>query len=185
MPRTKLYKAETLIALKKHWPELFSKDVRKVTAGDCRDWAARHNKHYSAPRFNGALGVVRRIFAIAVEQGYRVDNPAMSIPRRSVKPKELHLPTQDQFREMAKLIETSGAAQAKDCATLFRFLAFSGVRINEARHVLWRDVHFDNGQLHVRITKNSKERRVPLTAAFANCWKSSEPCELPNPPRSQ
>lgn len=118
-PRTELYKRETLIALKKHWPELYSRDISKLTEADCRDWAARFNKQYSAPRFNGALGIVRRIFGITVEQGYRVDNPAMSISRRSVKPKQLNLPTQDQFREMAKMIETSGAAQARDCGALF------------------------------------------------------------------
>ncbi len=33
-------------------------------------------------------------------------------------------------------IETSGAGQAKDCANLFRFPAFSGGQIDEARHVL-------------------------------------------------
>ncbi len=165
-PRTKLYKQETLIALKKSWPELFTTDIAKITQKDCREWATRYNQDYSATRFNGALGVVRRIFDLAVEHGYRVDNPAKHIDRKSVKPKELHLPTQEQFREMAQHIETSGAGQAKDCANLFRFLGFSGVRINEARHILWRDVHFDKGVLHVRITKNGKDRWVPMNASL-------------------
>jgi hypothetical protein len=71
-PRTKLYKQETLIALKKSWPELFSTDIAKITQKDCREWAARYSQDYSATRFNGALGVVRRIFDLAVENGYRV-----------------------------------------------------------------------------------------------------------------
>jgi len=57
-PRTKLYKQETLIALKKSWPELFSADIGKITQKDCREWAARYSQEYSATRFNGALGVV-------------------------------------------------------------------------------------------------------------------------------
>jgi len=167
-PRTKLYKEEVLKALKKTWPELYSTDIAKITQNDCNTWAAQHGKEYSPTRFNGALGIVRRIFDIAVERGYRVDNPAKFVSRRAVKPKELHLPSQSQFQEMAKHIETSGAGQAKDCANLFRFLAFSGVRIDEARHILWSDVDFVKGQLHVRftITKNGKDRWVPLNSSL-------------------
>jgi integrase len=165
-PRTKLYKREVLIALKKTWPELYSSEIARISQKDCNDWAARHGKDYSPTRFNGALGIVRRIFDIAVEHGYRVDNPAKFVDRRRVKPKELHLPSQAQFQEMATLIETSGAGQAKDCANLFRFLAFSGVRIDEARHVLWDDVDLDKGLLHVRVTKNSKARWIPLSSSL-------------------
>jgi integrase len=151
-PRTKLYKQEVLTALKKWWPELYSADIAKISRKDCNEWAARYGKEYSPTRYNGALGIVRRIFEIAVEHGYRVDNPAKFVDRRRVKPKELHLPSQAQFQEMATHIETSGAGQAKDCANLFRFLAFSGMRIDEARHV--------------RITKNGKDRWIPLNSSL-------------------
>jgi hypothetical protein len=53
---------------------------------------ARHGKAYSPTRFNGALGIVRRIFDIAAEHGYRVDKSAKFVDRRRLKPKELHLP---------------------------------------------------------------------------------------------
>ena len=165
-PRTKLYKQEVLTALKKTWPELYSTDIAKISRKDCNEWAARYGKDYSATRFNGALGVLRRIFEIAIEQGYRVDNPAQFVHRRNVKPKELHLPSQAQFHEMAKHIETSGAGQAQDCANLFRFLAFAGLRIDEARHIVWSDVDFEKGLLHVRITKNGKDRWIPLNSSL-------------------
>jgi integrase len=165
-PRTKLYKQEVLTALKKSWPELFSTDIAKISQRDCNEWAARYGKEYSATRYNGALGIVRRIFGIATEHGYRVDNPAKFVDRRRVKPKELHLPSQTQFQEMAAHIETSGAGQSKDCASLFRFLAFSGMRIDEARHVLWKDVDFEKGLLHARITKNGKDRWIPLNSSL-------------------
>ena len=165
-PRTKLYKREVLTALKKTWPELYSTDIAKISRKDCNEWAARYGKHYSATRFNGALGVLRRIFEMAIEQGYRVDNPAQFVDRRRVKPKELHLPSQAQFHEMTNHIETSGAAQAKDSANLFRFLAFAGLRIDEARHVVWSDVDFTKGLLHARITKNGKDRWIPLNSSL-------------------
>src|SRR6266542_6214401 len=36
-PRTKLYKQEVLIALKKTWPELYATDVAKISQKDCAD----------------------------------------------------------------------------------------------------------------------------------------------------
>ena len=165
-PRTKLYKQEVLTALKKSWPELYSTDIAKLNQKDCNEWAARYGKEYSPTRYNGALGIVRRIFEIAIEQGYRVDNPAKFVDRRRVKPKELHLPSQTQFQDMATHIETSGAGQAKDCANLFRFLAFSGLRIDVARLILWNDIDFEKGLLHARITKNGKDRWIPLNSSL-------------------
>jgi hypothetical protein len=40
-PRTKLYKREVLIALKKTWPELYSSEIARISQKDCNDWAAR------------------------------------------------------------------------------------------------------------------------------------------------
>jgi len=187
-PRTKLYKQEVLIALKKTWPELFATDIANISQKDCADWSVRYGKDYSATRFNGALSIVRRIFDIAVENGYRVDNPAKFVDRRSVKPKELHLPSQAKFQEMATHIETSGAGQAKDCANLFRFLAFSGTRIDEARHVVWNDVDFEKGLLHVRITKNGKDRWIPLNSSLRQLLeklRAERPKESPERPVMQ
>jgi integrase len=84
---------------------------------------------------------------------------------------------------MATHIETSGAGQAKDCANLFRFLAFSGVRIDEARHVLWGDVDFEKGILHVRVTKNSKARWIPLNSSLRQLlekMRGERPGEAPD-----
>jgi len=165
-PATKLYKEETLIALRKTWPDLFDADIARLTQKDCREWAARYSQNYSATRFNGALNVVRRIFDMAVEEGYRPDNPARLVKRHAVKAKQLSLPTQEQFHKMAEHIETSGAGQGQDCANLFRFLAFSGVWINEARHITWADVDFLKGLLQVRVTKNGKARWLPLNQSL-------------------
>jgi len=50
------------------------------------------------------LGIVRRIFDIAVEHGYRVDNPAKFVDRRRVKPKELHLRDEHSTNEAKKVV---------------------------------------------------------------------------------
>ena len=45
-PRTKLYKREVLTALKKSWPDLYWKDIAKISQKDCNDWATRYGKEY-------------------------------------------------------------------------------------------------------------------------------------------
>jgi integrase len=89
---------------------------------------------------------------------------------------------------MATHIEMSGSGQAKDCANLFRFLAFSGVRIDEARHVLWSDVDFEKGLLHVRVTKNGKARWIPLNSSLRQLlqkMRAERSQELPDKPVMQ
>jgi integrase len=58
-------------------------------------------------------------------------------------------------------------ASRRDCANLVRFLAYSGVRIGEAKYVTWGDANLARRQLHVRgdpetATKNGETRYVPM-----------------------
>jgi integrase len=77
------------------------------------------------------------------------------------------LPSREDFLRLVEAIRTAGARQSKDCANLVRFLAYSGVRIGEAKNVTWADVSFTKRQLHVRgdpdtVTKNGETRYVPM-----------------------
>ena len=65
------------------------------------------------------------------------------------------------------MIETGGSRDSKNAADLVRFLAYSGLRIGESKHVTWHDVDFEKQKLHARGdpetgTKNSEIRVVPL-----------------------
>ncbi len=98
------------------------------------------------------------------------------------------LPSRAQFQKIATLIETSSEGHLNDCADLLRFLAFSGVRIDEARHVLWSDVDFEKGLLHVRVTKNGKARWIPLNSSLRQLlekMRGEQPGELPDKPVMQ
>ena len=43
-----------------------------------------------------------------------------------------------------------------------KFIAFSGARKTEAANVLWSDVDFTNGRIHLRVTKSGEARFVPM-----------------------
>ncbi len=84
-----------------------------------------------------------------------------------MRQKRLELPSREEFLRFVEEIRTAGAGQSKDCANLVRFLAYSGVRIGEAKYVTWADADFTRRQLHVRgdpetATKNGETRYVPM-----------------------
>ena len=107
------------------------------------------------------------MFDEAISTGARFNNPAAGLSRVKVRAKRLALPSREEFLRFVEEIRTAGARQSKDCANLVKFLAYSGVRIGEARFVTWADTNFGRRELHVRgdpetATKNGETRYVPM-----------------------
>jgi len=166
-PRSKDYRETMIDFISRTWPSLSGTDVRKVSERDCQEWLVRFQKQYAPSVVNNAIGTLRAIFGEAVDSGARFGNPAANLSRMRIRAKRLELPSRDEFLRFVEEIRTAGARQSKDCANLVRFLAYSGVRIGEARFVTWADADFSRHQLHVRgdpitATKNGETRYVPM-----------------------
>jgi integrase len=104
---------------------------------------------------------LRAIFDEAIRTGAQFNNPASGLSRMKIRQKRLELPSREEFLRFVDEIRSAGARQSKDCPNLVCFLAYSGLRIGEARHVTWADVNFTRRQLHVRgdpetATKNGE-----------------------------
>ena len=147
------YREQTVQALLKSWPKLTTTDVRKITEADCEKWSESFAARYSATRYNGTLDSLRHVIEVAIKAGARHGNPADAIGRREVRQKHLSLPERQQFQKFVNAIETAGAWCSHDCADFVRFLSFTGCRKTEASHVFWRDVDFERGRIHLRVTK--------------------------------
>jgi integrase len=163
--RTRDYYEQRISALLKSWPGLISLNVQDITASDCEAWAGRFKG--SATAFNNTLLVLRFVLDICMENGVLYENPSLRVSRRTVKPKELHLPDNDQFATLVETMEQAGGRFSKDCADLLRFLSFGGFRLGEAKHIAWKDCDFKREEIVVRGdpdegTKNSQIRRVPM-----------------------
>ena len=76
------YREQTVRALLKSWPELATKDVRKISGADCEKWSEGFATRYSATRYNGTLDSLRHVIEVAVKAGARHGNPADAIGRR-------------------------------------------------------------------------------------------------------
>jgi integrase len=166
-PRSKDYREDLIDFIDRSWPTLFGADVRKVNERDCQQWLARFQSRYAPSVVNNAIGTLRAVFSEAVNSGARFGNPAANLSRVRIRPKRLELPSREQFLRFVEEIRTAGARQSKDCANLVRLLAYSGLRIGEAKFVTWGDVNFHRHQLHVRgdpvtATKNGETRYVPM-----------------------
>jgi integrase len=169
---TKHYLGQIAISLFRSWPELESTELRKITPEQCTEWAGRHAKAVSAPRYNATLSMLRSLFEIAVERGARRTNPAAKLKRMRVKIKELSttLPTLADFRAWVKAIREAGGRFSHDCADFVEFLTYVGTRIGEAKWVQWQHCDFKRGEILIvgnpkDGTKNHEARRVPMVAA--------------------
>jgi integrase len=157
---SKVYRLRCVASILKSWPELDALKVDKIQEQDVRDWAARYAELYAPQFFNNSLNVLRQIFALAgigrdANQGYK-------IKRLGIRSKPLELPTTHEFDRLLTVIETSGAAQAKDCADLVRFLSFTGCRVAEMKKARWNDMDWQKNE----ITIHSVKRRITSGTAL-------------------
>jgi integrase len=170
-PSSKDYRKATIQGLFRSWPELATRKLSGVTAHECERWAAGYAKAVHGTRFNNTLDTLRHLFALGIERGLIHRNPALEVGKVKVAPKKLRLPSREQFNRLLEAIEASGAWCARECADLVRFLAYSGVRITEAKHVEWKHVDGQKGVLLIEgapskrtiDTKNGDRREVPIT----------------------
>jgi integrase len=166
-PRTKAYYRALMEFVQRSWPTLYETDIRKVSERDCEEWLANYQKHYAPTVVNNSIAILREVFQEAIRAGARFNNPAATLSRVRVYAKRLELPSREQFLRFVEEIRIAGARQSKDCANLVKFLAYSGLRIGEARYVTWADANLQSRQLHVRgdpvtATKNGETRFVPM-----------------------
>ena len=166
-PRSKDYREMMIDFLRRSWPSLFATDVRKVTQRDCEAWLSRYQQQYAPSVVNNSIGTLRATFDQAIRTGARFNNPASGLSRMKIRQKRLELPSREEFLRFVDEIRNAGARQSKDCASLVCSLAYSEVRVGEAKHITWSDVNFTRHQLHVRgdpetATKNGETRYVPM-----------------------
>jgi len=78
---------------------------------------------------------------VAVESGMIARNPANGIERIRVGAKRLLLPSQEEFKKLVETIRSNKKnGYRHHNADVVEFLAYSGLRISEARAVTWSDV---------------------------------------------
>jgi integrase len=182
-PNSKLRREITVKAILKTWTKLPLLDARRLTAIDCRSWAARAaiegtgfvapntktvRRGMSVSAYNKCVDTLKAILEIARDEGAIEKNPASSLSKRSTRRKRLDLPTSGQFQAIVRSVSTTRARRSKDCADMVRFLAFSGARLREATALRWSDLDLARNRLTIAGTKTaSSDRVVPIFPPLA------------------
>lgn len=171
-PSTRKYWNEVLDSLGRSWPRLLNSELRNITEDQCQRWAGTFRASMSANRYNNGVSALRKLFEIAIKRGARRTNPAMELKRVKAHSKDLssRLPSPAKFMEWVTEIRRPNARFSEACADFVEFLAYTGVRVGEARWITWKDCDLDRGEILITgdpetATKNSEIRRVPMVPA--------------------
>ena len=150
-PNTLLYHEELEGIIRAKWVNLET-PVDEVTDEECVVFATSI-AHYAVSRYNGVVNAIRKIIPAA-----------KCIPRRKQLSPEKHIPTKDEFTRLLVALDTASRGHA---ALVVRFLAHTGIRINEARQLKWTHIREDHVFLPADITKNSHPRTIPFVEGTA------------------
>jgi len=148
-------------------PAFLGLQIRNITARHCESWAVTRSKEAAAATFAKELETMRGAFRYATEQGFIIRDPSAKIKRPKVRNKPPAVPTREQFQSLVASIRSEPQGKGNDGADLVELLAYSGMRLNEALSLRWRDVNFSGGVFTVtggeRGTKNAEQRTVPMS----------------------
>ncbi len=177
-----------LKAITKTWTGLEGRDIRRISADDCRQWGAsalRTGTGFVAPKaktkrigmsasaFNKTVDALRAVFELARDSGVIYENPAASLQKVPLKKKRLELPSIQEFEKLVHQVRTAGSRWSKDAADLLCFLAYSGARLREATAVKWK--HIDEGKGVITLPGSKTEssyRVVPLFPKLGSLLKT-------------
>jgi integrase len=158
------YRQQCVDAIRNFGEDILDLPLKSVTESHCEAFASKCADHYSAQRHNNIIDTLRLILDLGIKKGLIFRNPAADIEKLKVARKFLQLPTTDQFIQIVEIARKSGAWCQTQTGDFIEFLAYSGCRLDEAKHVRWTDVNEDAIWIHGgdEGTKNSERRQIPI-----------------------
>lgn len=121
---------------------------------------------------NKAIAAVRRIFDVAASVGAIARNPVETMRGklyRSTAQKEVDMPDAGDFLKMVEHARSfaDGKGRQQSAAELIEGLAYTGMRLGEARALVWADVNDKRGVIRIREGKTRAARRnIPFIPAM-------------------
>jgi integrase len=114
--------------------------IPKVTLGELRALMDRYATTAAKTRYNGALALLRRTYARAMEAGHVGSNVPLSLKRLRPDKMKHDLPTSEKFALVVADIIGQRKSHSKATAMAVEFLAYTGLRISEAQSLRWSDI---------------------------------------------
>lgn len=167
---------------KVNWPDFYDRPLKSVHFDELEamiadlkagkfPYAPPNSKGKTLPGdsptvVNAMIGLLRRIFDIGVSAGVVSRNPARQLKKKRIPKKVLNLPSRDGFQQLVQFVRLN-AARGRITGDLIEGLAYSGMRVDESRRMLWRHLDFGRGMMTVFGTKSpDSARHIPMTPDF-------------------
>ena len=151
-PRTQKYHREIVALIRDRWPGGPEVDVDGINEQHVTDFVLTV-AHFSASRYNAIVTTVKAIVPAA-----------RKLKRRRLVLKDRALLSQLEF---SRLLEELDLRPQSHAGLVVRFLAHTGLRINEARQLRWSDVYENFFLCPGTITKNGYPRMIPFVNGIA------------------
>ncbi|MGI3211033.1 tyrosine-type recombinase/integrase [Roseovarius tibetensis] len=162
--------------------------LSKIAAGRARPSKTKPNNRArklqgakpTPVRANRVGEVLRKMFSLAVDWGWRDDNPASGFRRRLENERERFL-TPEEIGRLAKALD---AAEDQRAAGIIRLCMLTGARVGEVRQARFEQFNLDLGSWSkpAATTKQRKIHRIPISNEVATIVRQRQlvvPCGNP------
>ena len=162
--------------------------LREIDQDALTAWAKRRVKEVVARTYNIDRETLIGIFNFAVAKKILHKNPVAVVKvgnevqsglekRKDKKKTKITPPTREEFAQLVTLLDSHG--KTRTSGKFVQFLAATGLRLTEARHVKWEDVDFRRGKIRITAgevgTKNGEQRWIPLFPKAKELLESIKP----------
>ncbi len=137
--------------------------LREVTIDMVATWSRANERAYAPTTALLALIALNQVFRFAARRGWVADNPVAKL-EPAEKPRWRPMPV--AILEPADLARVLAHTDSS-FRPLFEFLAYTGLRIGEARGLCWSDVDFEAGLVRVHRQLDRAGIHRPLKTAAA------------------
>ena len=142
-------------------PLLGDKKLAGMTEADILSYL--HNLDLKPATRNRHLALIKAVFTWAIRMGYISRSPALYIKALPEVTSDRRAMDDSQLQRWMEVCECwRNGKPDHEALTLLMFLALTGLRLGETRHLRLEDVDWSRKVITLRHTKNGKLRRVPV-----------------------
>lgn len=138
-------------------PAFGDKKIRTITIDDVQRAVNKWFKIAPASGYKRWYQYTCNVIDFAIKRQYMTGNnpaKAITLPKRKIDPGD----KPDNFWDREQLNKFMTLVQGEEQYTLFRTLAYSGLRRGECLALTWKDVNFESGEIRVNKTLTQGER---------------------------
>ncbi|WP_180255278.1 tyrosine-type recombinase/integrase [Enterobacter hormaechei] len=118
--------------------------------------------HLKSSTLNRHINLLKAIFSFGCEYGY-IDKSPVAGMRTYKEPASFRKTLEpEEFSSLIRVLKEEMVLEPRDTLSLIMLLAFTGMRLGEARAGLIEDINFKQSTLFLRDSKSGDSRLVPL-----------------------